>query len=210
MSDLDDSFAKLLGRQPTDEDRQELIRVRDALGLKSNDALWLILMALQHYQSLYADIPASIKDAAQKAAGSAASQAQAEVSKAVAALVPTVESAVGQAATAAVNRTLNRIQLGRSLVSAWLAMVVLGVAFGLGWLFGGHVFVSAQTGSLKWADFWQSTGWGIGVGLAAPAFLLVGLFVKDDYGGTGVVGWIATVVAFVLMLVLGINVWIAR
>ncbi len=207
MSELDDSFARLLGRQPTDGERQELYRVREALGLKNNDALWLVLMALQHYQSLYEGIPASIKEAAERAAGSAASQAQAEVGKAVAALVPTVEGAVGKAAAAAVNRALNRVQLGRSLVSAWLAMVVLGIAFGLGWLFGGHVFVSAQAGLLKWAAFWQSTGWGIGAGLAAPAFLLVGLFVKDEYGGTGVVGWIATVVAFVLAVVLGVNVW---
>ena len=39
MSDLDDSFAKLLGRQPSDAERQNLYRVRDALGLKNNDAL---------------------------------------------------------------------------------------------------------------------------------------------------------------------------
>lgn len=207
MSDLDDSFAKLLGRQPTDEDRQELIRVRDALGLKSNDALWLILMALQHYQSLYADIPASIKDAAQKAAGSAASQAQAEVSKAVAALVPTVESAVGQAATAAVNRTLNRIQLGRSLISAWLAMVVLGAAFGLGWLFGGHIFTTAQHEGITWAVFLKKTGFGIGAGMAAPAFLLFGLFFKGESGETGFFGIVAVMTAFTLVVMLALGVW---
>jgi hypothetical protein len=94
MSELDDSFAKLLGRQPTDTDRQSLYRVRDALGLKNNDALWLVLIALQHYESLYANIPASIKDAANKAAHSAAAQAQAEVNSAVAKLIPTVQSAV--------------------------------------------------------------------------------------------------------------------
>ena len=48
MSDLDDSFAKLLARQPTDAERQRLYQVRDALGLKNNDALWLVLMALEH------------------------------------------------------------------------------------------------------------------------------------------------------------------
>ena len=35
MSDPDDSFAKLLGRQPSDAERQSLYRVRDALGLKT-------------------------------------------------------------------------------------------------------------------------------------------------------------------------------
>jgi len=66
MSDLDDSFAKLLGTQATDKDRQDLYRVRDALGLKSNDALWLVLMALQHYQSQYEAFPARIEDAARR------------------------------------------------------------------------------------------------------------------------------------------------
>ena len=148
MNELEDSFAKLLGRQPTDADRQRLYRVRDALGLKNNDALWLVLMALQHYESLYADIPNSIKQSAQKAAASAAGQAQAEVNRAVAALVPTVEDAVSHAATAAVNRTLNRIKLGQSVITTWLALIVVGIAFAIGWLFGGHVFVAAQTGTI--------------------------------------------------------------
>ena len=38
-SSLDDSFAKLLGRQPSDAERQQLYRVRDALELKNNDAV---------------------------------------------------------------------------------------------------------------------------------------------------------------------------
>lgn len=66
MNELEDSFAKLLGTQPTDKDRNDLYRVRDALGLKSNDALWLVLMALQHYQSQYEKVPARIEDAARR------------------------------------------------------------------------------------------------------------------------------------------------
>jgi hypothetical protein len=60
MNELDDSFAKLLGRQPSDAERQNLYRVRDALGLKNNDALWLVLMALQHYQDQYEKFPQAI------------------------------------------------------------------------------------------------------------------------------------------------------
>ena len=206
MNELEDSFAKLLGRQPTDSDRQQLYRVRDALGLKNNDALWLVLMALQHYESLYADIPDSIKQSAQKAAASAAGQAQAEVNRAVAALVPTVEDAVSHAATAAVNRTLNRVKLGQSIITTWLALIVVGIAFAIGWLFGGHVFVAAQTGSLKWPDFWETTGWGIAIGLAAPVFLILGMSVvnDDDYRW---VGWSAVVSAFALAGCIFFKVW---
>ena len=44
MGELDDSFTALLGRQPTDRDKQALYRARDALKLKPTDAVWLLLM----------------------------------------------------------------------------------------------------------------------------------------------------------------------
>lgn len=64
MNDLENSFFKLLGRQPTEAERQQLYLVRDALGLKNNDALWLILMALQYHQTMYASFPALITQGA--------------------------------------------------------------------------------------------------------------------------------------------------
>ena len=88
MSDLDDSFAKLLGRQPSDAERQSLYRVRDALGLKNNDALWLVLMALQHYQGQYEKFPQAIAQAAKdtlvnfKVTADATVKASAEAAKA--------------------------------------------------------------------------------------------------------------------------------
>lgn len=39
---------QLLGRAPTGPELAEFVRVRDALGLRDNDALWLVLLALQH------------------------------------------------------------------------------------------------------------------------------------------------------------------
>ena len=88
MSDLNDSFAKLLGRQPSDAEQQSLYRVRDALGLKNNDALWLVLMALQHYQGQYEKFPQAIAQAAKdamvnfKATADATVKASAEAAKA--------------------------------------------------------------------------------------------------------------------------------
>ena len=64
MADLDDSFAKLLGRLPSEVEREELYRVRDALGLKNNDALWLVLMALQYYEHSYSKFPELIRKSA--------------------------------------------------------------------------------------------------------------------------------------------------
>lgn len=96
MSDLDDSFARLLGRQPTDAERQRLYRVRDALGLGNNDALWLVLMALEYYQGQYEKLPKAIaqttsniladfRTTADAVVAASAEAAKADLAKAVAA-----------------------------------------------------------------------------------------------------------------------------
>jgi hypothetical protein len=82
MGDLDDSFGQLLGRQPTDQERQSLYRVRDALKLKTTDAVWLLLMALQHYETLYERFPRLIADAARDATQSVRATAEAQANAA--------------------------------------------------------------------------------------------------------------------------------
>jgi len=95
MSTIDDSFAKLLGRQPSDDEKQKLYRVKDALHLDNDDALWLVLIALQHYQTLYEQIPGAIdkvavdilrgfRITAEATAKAANESAKADLSKAVA------------------------------------------------------------------------------------------------------------------------------
>lgn len=171
MSELEDSFTKLLGRQPSDKERQELYRVRDALGIKNNDALWLVLMALQHYEGLYASIPASIRDAAQKAASGAAAQAQAEVNKAVAALVPSVQQAVKDGARSA----LANDTIGKSSITLVLASLIVGLVFGVGMLYGARIFAAGEQGHLSWSDFWSELGWALCLGSAIPGLLMLGL-----------------------------------
>jgi hypothetical protein len=95
LSTLEDSFTSLLGRQPNDKERQALLRARDALNLKNNDALWLVLMALGHYETVYREFPALIaraaadvttkaKDAAETELKAAAARTRSELAKAVA------------------------------------------------------------------------------------------------------------------------------
>jgi hypothetical protein len=78
VSELDDSFTQLLGHQPTDKDRQRLYRVRDALKLKATDAVWQLLMVLQHYETLYEQIPARIAEAAHDATKTVRATAEAQ------------------------------------------------------------------------------------------------------------------------------------
>jgi hypothetical protein len=67
MAELEDAFQQFLDRQPTDGERQRLYRARDALNIKPTDAVWRLLMVLEHYQTMYEEIPRQIAEAARNA-----------------------------------------------------------------------------------------------------------------------------------------------
>jgi hypothetical protein len=148
FNDLDESFAKLLGRQPSDAERQKLYVVRDALGLKNNDALWLVLMALQHYQTQYETIPAAISQAASdtlkdlKSAADASMQASAEAAKA-----DLAEAVANAAQKVAVNTS-------RKQMWKWAAGCIAVAFFSFG-LFGAFVYSKTYTAGVN-------SGYGLG------------------------------------------------
>lgn len=95
MPELEQAFSALLKRQATDEEIQHLYRVRDALGIRPNDALWQVLIALQYYQQQYERFPAEISktceavlarvnETATKSAQAAADGAKQDLAQAVA------------------------------------------------------------------------------------------------------------------------------
>jgi hypothetical protein len=63
---LSSGFERLVGQKATDEEVRRLHEVKDAVGLADNDALWLVLMALEHYDTLYRDYPARIAEEARR------------------------------------------------------------------------------------------------------------------------------------------------
>ncbi len=54
---VEDSFAKLVGRQASEAEHSRLYRLRDALGLRDNDAFWSIVMALEHVRLVLWGVP---------------------------------------------------------------------------------------------------------------------------------------------------------
>ena len=63
MREPEDLFEKLTGRTPTDEEISRLRRIKDTLRLGNTDAVWSLLIALDHYLALYKEIPERIKKA---------------------------------------------------------------------------------------------------------------------------------------------------
>jgi hypothetical protein len=95
MPELEAAFSLLLKRTATDEEIQHLYQVRDALGIRPNDALWQVLIALEWYQQQYQRFPAEIskacelvlgkvKETASNTAKAASEEARRELSGAVA------------------------------------------------------------------------------------------------------------------------------
>jgi len=62
---LSAGFERLIGKK-SDEEIRRLYEVKDALGLADNDALWLVLVALEHYDALYRTYPAQIAEEARR------------------------------------------------------------------------------------------------------------------------------------------------
>lgn len=94
MRTLEAAFTRLLGRQPSDRERQDLYRTRDALNLKDDDAMWLLLLALGHYETLYRELPALISDAAAATLEKVKDSAEAQVKASAAAATQELTSAL--------------------------------------------------------------------------------------------------------------------
>lgn len=136
MGELDDSFALLLGKQPSDRERQDLYRARDALKLKPTDSVWLLLMALGHYETLYKEIPgrieSSVRAVTEAARAAAAAEAKAAHAEAKRSLMDAIHEAAVKAADAAAGAAIARwVSIAAGVVC--VSLVLLGwMAFDYG------------------------------------------------------------------------------
>src|SRR5258706_15013657 len=107
MIDVEGTFAQLIGRQPSEKEVKNLYRVKNALGIRDNDALWLVLMALESYDTLYRRYPSMISAQVEKLVDAQkevlAAVAEAETKKALGSLVEAVAKTSEAIATATVN-----------------------------------------------------------------------------------------------------------
>lgn len=126
MPDVRSTFEQLLGRQPSDQEVQALYRVKNTLGIRDNDALWLVLMALQSYDSLYRRYPELIAAEMAKIVSEQravlAETAQAETKRALGSLAEAVSATSLSLATSVA-------EASRYLSWGWvlIGLVVFGV-----------------------------------------------------------------------------------
>lgn len=134
MPDVERSFERLIGRQPTDKEIQSLYRVKSALDLSDNDAIWLILLALESYDTLFRRYPAmvsaEVRNTIEAQRAAMAAIADTETRKAI----NTLSDAVNRASEAVAVKLTRATQM-----QAWGWLMLGMVAFGSLCLFVGYV-----------------------------------------------------------------------
>src|SRR6218665_1158902 len=71
-----EAFEAAWQRRATPEEADRLHRVQTVLGVKDNDAILILMVALEHYQGLYSAMPARIEEAVNKVATDSARKQQ--------------------------------------------------------------------------------------------------------------------------------------
>jgi hypothetical protein len=123
---LEETFAKVVGRHASDEERQRLYRLRDALGLRDNDAFWSIVMALEYYDSFFRRYPAELAEYTLRCIEDARTAFAAAAEREAAQVQRTLSEKVAETSVAIARRLAER-PVGLHRVTMLLAAVV---AFG--------------------------------------------------------------------------------
>lgn len=179
MIEVEATFEKLLGRQPSDKEIQSLYRVKNALSIQDNDALWLVLMALESYDTLYRKYPAMISSQVgqiiedQRAA--IAAIADAETKKALG----TLANAVSKTSESVAVRLAEASRL-QSWGWAWITSAVFGVLC---------VFVGFVLGSGR-LPYWATPVAGQG-----PLTVITGTLARTPAGWIAAIGGAAASIA---------------
>lgn len=171
MADVGTTFEKLLGRQPSDKEIQNLYRIKNTLNIRDNDALWLVLMALESYDTLYRKYPGMISNEVKKMADDQralfTAMADAEMKRVLATFVDTVRT-TSESLTERISGASRLQALGWALLGA--------LTFGSLCVFVGFILGSGNL------PYWAAPSPGDG-----PARMIIGALARTP------AGWISSI-----------------
>lgn len=138
-------FARLLGRQPSEAEVARLMRVKDTLGIADNDALWVVILALENYDVALRRYPSLLAIETDRVL--------ANVRRSIEDMARTEAQRAQHVLAEAVAATGQRIADERTARSVWLTLgwAIMGAAMLAGvCLTAGFVLASGQ------APFWAA------------------------------------------------------
>ena len=182
MADIRKGIELVQGREPTPEQIAKIQQVAHSFDIPQNDPLFPFVVFMDVSTGVFTELPGRIVKATNKAANNAAETAAArateQVSKAVADLIPTITKTVSRETSQAIgNETFTRSCFGMAV-----SMVLLFVAFAVGWMSGGNFIEAVRQGKLTSHDMLGLAAPSIGAGAVMMMFAVFGvwLIVTDD------------------------------
>jgi hypothetical protein len=183
---VEETFAKVVGRHASDEERQRLYRLRDALGLRDNDAFWSIVMALEYYDSFFRRYPAQLAEYTKRCIEDARAAFAAAAEREAAQVQRTLSEKVAETSVA-IARRLAEKPVGLHRVTMLLAAVVAfgAVCVSAGYSLAGPVKPFWATRVETVAPFQREAA----EVLAAPAGWMIFALLLPAAGYGAKVGW---------------------
>lgn len=126
------SFERMLGRAATERERDQLRRVQAELDLRENDALWLVIFALQYYEGLYRQFPKAIATEAQRILSETRTTAEATIRASTESAKADLAKAIATAARDVAQDVARRQMIQWLVVGMLLGAGLLSVGFYIG------------------------------------------------------------------------------
>ncbi|MDJ0450978.1 MULTISPECIES: hypothetical protein [Methylocystis] len=126
------SFERMLGRAATERERDQLRRVQAELDLRENDALWLVIFALQYYEGLYRQFPKAIAAEAQRILSETRTTAEATIRASAESAKADLAKAIATTARDVAQEVARRQMIQWLVVGMLLGAGLLSVGFYIG------------------------------------------------------------------------------
>lgn len=156
--DLEAAFTALRGRAPNDSEIKNIYRIRDALGLRDNDALWIVLLSLEYYRGEFEAMLVKNAEASKRSnelsQATAIAISEAEMQKRLTKEAEVIASLAKDVARATAGRSFMQWAIAAAIV----ALVSLSAAGWLGW-YSGHKAGYAE-GYAETQDERANASWG--------------------------------------------------
>ncbi len=219
MSNFGEKFERLLGRSLTDEEKQELLRVKEILGINDNDALWDFARMLYLYNDKYLAMIQEIKEAGnihqealKTGAELAAINANAKINESVLSLLPNIRADIKADVSRSASTTFRRIELGQGMLSLWAGGLIAAGLILLGILIDSGVYrqilLNPRPSPKDIQAFQANYAWAIAIGLSAPVTMGLGCWmIERDYSSESkFAGWLIIGVSITGFLVPGLKI----
>ncbi|MFJ3317169.1 DUF6753 family protein [Herbaspirillum huttiense] len=154
---IEEVLKQLLQRDPSAEEVAKIYKLKEAFGLSDSDPVWAILTAYNHFEILFAAIPAEILKVTRESAASHKMELEAQAAASIKMTEKTLVAAVRQTAEDIARQAMESAEKTLIFRSRRQMFIAIGASVGIacacliGALWVGAKFLGTQSQERAWA-----------------------------------------------------------